>query len=92
MIKTPSNEIVTFGWREWVALCEPVIPAIKAKVDTGARTSALHAFDVPEYSESEVQRVEFAIHLLKRDNGAVNVCKADIADERVLTDSGGHNG
>jgi hypothetical protein len=85
-----TNSILTIGWREWVELPSLGLPAIKAKVDTGARTSALHAFNLRPFIENDLQRIEFCTHPLQRNTDAVFNCKADVADKRIVTDSGGH--
>ncbi len=84
------DDLLTLGWREWVGLPELGIPLIKAKIDTGARTSALHAFELRPFSAHGRQRIEFRIHPQQRDRHQVITCTADVIDERMVTDSGGH--
>lgn len=85
-----KSDRITLGWREWVQLPELGLVDIKAKVDTGARTSALHAFEVTPFEEDGRQRVEFRMHPNQRDSDTVVVCSADVVDQRTVKDSGGH--
>ena len=84
------DEKLTLGWREWVGLPELGLPEIKAKVDTGARTSTLHAFELHTFLEGGKPRVKFKMHPLQKDSQVVINCVADIVDKRFVTDSGGH--
>lgn len=84
------KDLMTVGWREWVGLPELGVPHIKAKVDTGARTSALHAFDLRPFKADGIQRIGFSLHPHQRDNQTVLDCTADVLDQRYVTDSGGH--
>jgi hypothetical protein len=84
-----SKQIVT-GWREWVCLPELGIDNIKAKIDTGARTSSLHAFDLKPLQKNGACRLQFKIHPVQQDEVTILNCEADVYDERWITDSGGH--
>lgn len=85
---TGDKQII--GWREWVALPELGIPALKAKIDTGARTSTLHAFDVQSFEHGGIRYVAFGMHPLRRKRDIVVRCRAEVIDQRIVSDSGGH--
>ena len=80
----------TIGWREWLALPELNVPAIKAKIDTGARTSALHAFFVEPFIKDGLQMVRFGVHPLQKSLDVEILCETPVKDFREVSDSGGH--
>ncbi|MBP2029523.1 hypothetical protein J2755_000443 [Methanohalophilus levihalophilus] len=85
-----QKEKIMLGWREWVSLPDLGLPAIKAKVDTGAKTSSIHAFDVEHYSENGVEMVRFLIHPIQDNQDFYIECVSPISDYRQVSDSGGH--
>ncbi|MBT8475556.1 MAG: RimK/LysX family protein, partial [Alphaproteobacteria bacterium] len=77
------------GWEEWAALPDLGLPALKAKVDTGARTSALHAYDIEPFGPAERPRVRFMVQPIPDRTDLAIPCSARVIDRREVTSSNG---
>jgi hypothetical protein len=92
MSKLPrSKELSIIGWREKLTLPQLGIEAIKAKIDTGARSSALHAFDVHTFTRNDKEIVKFKVHPYQKDTHTTITAEAELLEYRKVTNSGGHS-
>lgn len=81
---------MTAGWREWVGLPDLGVEHIKAKLDTGARSSALHAFDLVEFERDGEVWVRFSIHPWQKSVEESHVAELPVHDRRTIRSSNGH--
>ncbi len=88
MADPTSTPVVTLGWRERVALPQLGIDLLKAKLDTGARSSSLHVDSLQEFRRDGATWLRFTIHLGRRETLAI-CCEAPALDRRAVTDTGG---
>lgn len=88
---TPRTLRPTIGWREWIALPELGIKSVKVKVDTGARSSAIHASNVEFFMRKGERWVRFDIHPEQKDTRTTAHAEARLVDQRTVRDSGGRS-
>lgn len=84
-----ETPLVIIGWREWVSLPGLGISRIKAKIDTGARSSCLHAFDIERFEQDGNSFVRFKVHPVQRHDEITVCCQAAIHDIRSVRSSSG---
>jgi len=84
-----ASELPAIGWREWVGLEQLGIKKIKVKVDTGARTSALHAWDIEEFERNGERWMRFKIHPIQRQTKTTIEAEAKLLEYRVVRSSNG---
>jgi hypothetical protein len=85
-----NKKLLVIGWREWVDLPQLNIAAIKAKIDTGARSSALHAFRVETFQQDGKEIVRFQVHPYQKDGHFTVTAEAQLLEWREVRNSGGH--
>jgi ribosomal protein S6--L-glutamate ligase len=84
-IKSKKN----IGWKEWFSLDCIGLPLIKAKIDTGAKTSSLHAFNIESFYIENVEYVRFEVHPLQKNKKLTRSCISRVVDRRMVSDSSG---
>jgi hypothetical protein len=88
--KTRKGKAI-IGWREWVSLPDLDVTYMKAKVDTGADTSSLHAFNVEKFERGGIDYVRFEIHPKQRSKKPTITCEAPLIIERTVKNPGGRS-
>lgn len=88
-MKIETSSLPVIGWREWVSLPDLGIDNIKAKVDTGARSSALHAYDVEKFENNGEEWVRFKVLPVQRSDGTVVQLESKVVDTRFVRSSSG---
>lgn len=77
------------GWREWIAMPDLGLPHLKAKIDTGARSSCLHAIDIETFHQDDAVYVRFKVHPVQRSERRLITCEAKVHDVRSVRSSSG---
>ncbi len=89
LIKKKKPPKTVIGWKEWCAFPDLGLPAVRAKTDTGARTTALHAYDIIPFKKGGVAYVRFKVHPLHKTKLVIKSCSAPMVDERIIISSNG---
>ncbi len=83
----PARTLI--GWREWASFPDLDVERINAKIDTGAKSSALHAFKIKEREINGASYVEFFLHPVQRRKTPEIFCRAPVHDTRIIRSSNG---
>lgn len=86
-----SLQLPAIGWREWLSLPDLGLTGIKAKIDTGARSSALHAFDIEFFKQQDLDFVRFKVHPYQFNDTDTVIAEAELLDIRTVRNSGGQS-
>ncbi|NND70724.1 MAG: ATP-dependent zinc protease [Rhodothermales bacterium] len=89
MAKKKTRSLPVIGWREWVSLPDLGVKRVKAKIDTGARSSSLHAFEVETFDRAGIEMVRFKIRPVQRSNKSETEVIAPVHDKRNVRSSSG---
>lgn len=89
-VNKSSHSNTLTGWREWVSLPDLGVDWLKAKIDTGARTSSLHAFDVHEFQWEGEDWVRFRVKPWQDSQEDAVVVETPVHDRRHVRSSSGH--
>ena len=89
-MSTAHSSIIA-GWREWVSLPGIGVPWLKAKLDTGARSSAIHAFDLAEFRQDGELWVRYSVHPWQRSGEDAVTAESRVLDRRTVRSSSGHS-
>ena len=84
-----GNSLKTIGWREIVTLPQLKIDRVKAKIDTGARSSALHAFEIEEFTDNGKLMIRFKVHPRQHNSKITVISQAELLEYRQVKNSGG---
>jgi ribosomal protein S6--L-glutamate ligase len=89
-VRKPAFKKILIGRNEWCQIPGLNLPAIKAKIDTGAKTSSIHAFNIVPISKGKQKWVNFDIRPIQRNENLTIACSALVVDKRLIMSSNGH--